>query len=36
MDHVAKVFYQEDCDLSLLYGKISLLSATAVRVTHTH
>ena len=21
MDHVAKVFYQEDCDLSLLYGK---------------
>ena len=21
MDHVAKVFYQEDCDLPLLYGK---------------
>ena len=21
MEHTAKVFYQEDCDLSLLYGK---------------
>ena len=31
MDHVAKVFYQEDCDLSLLYGK-----TTAARDMHMH
>ena len=33
---MAKIFYQEDCNLSLLEGKTIAISATAARVMHTH
>lgn len=36
MDHVAKVFYQEDCDLSLLYGKTIAVIGYGSQATHTH
>ena len=32
---MAKIYYQEDCNLSLLEGKTIAVSVTAARVTHT-